>query len=200
MDEGSKKNMVSSEYMINFTVRCDFKTAGLYVYLSENENVFDDIISDSTTLDENELMPVMTPQKVFTDNNLPEGWHYFTVPAFDIDTEDIPYPLHFAPLLNVSLEEAVDYHRKNGIPLTTFMNVEILKNDRTMEVDKGEYKIDWDNLIAYIYNCNRQQEYRKWCLLHLGTYRLDDRQKSRHRMYSWHQSSCLLLHYRLTVS
>ena len=62
--------------------------------------------------------------------------------------------------MNTSLEEAVDYHRKNGIPLSTFINIEILKNDRTMEIDRKEYEIDWENLIAYIYNCNVSQEYR----------------------------------------
>ena len=160
IDEGSKKNMVSDDYMINFTVRCDFKTAGLYVYSSENEDAFEGVLDDSTILDEHELMPVMTPQKIFSDKSLPEGWHYYTVPAFDIDSDERPYPLHFSALLNTSLEEAVDYHKKNGIPLSTFINIEILKNNRTMEIDRKEYEIDWENLIAYIYNCNIGQEYR----------------------------------------
>ena len=158
IDEGNKKNMVSNEYIINFSVRCDFNTAGLYVYSSENDSAFDlpsDIIIDEAT-----MVPMITPQEVFNNSRLPEGWNIYTVPAFDIDTDDIPYILNFSSLLNTSLEEAVRYHKKNGIPLSSFMKIEILKNNRTMELERKEYEIDWDNLEVKIYNCNIAQEYR----------------------------------------
>lgn len=158
IDEGSKKNMVSDEHIINFTVRCDFKTAGLYVYSSENESAFsapEDII-----IDEVSMVPVLTPQKVYTDDYLPEGWHIYTTPSFNIDSDERPYVLDFSPLLNTSLEEAVRYHKKNGVPLSTFMKIEILKNNREMEIERKEYEIDWDNLSIVIYNCNECQEYR----------------------------------------
>ena len=29
-----------------------------------------------------------------------------------------------------------------------------------MEIERNEYRIDWDNLTVYINNCNRNQEYR----------------------------------------
>lgn len=158
IDEGNKKNMVSNEYIINFSVRCDFNTAGLYVYSSENDSAFDlpsDIIIDEAT-----MVPLITPQEVFSNSSLPEGWNIYTVPAFDIDSDDRPYILNFSSLLNTSLEEAVRYHKKNGIPLSSFMNIEILKNGRTMELERKEYEIDWDNLEVRIYNCNEMQEYR----------------------------------------
>lgn len=159
IDEGSKKNMVSDEYIINFSVRCDFNTAGLYVYTSENDLAFGNL-PESTVLDETTMVPTLTPQTVFTKSHLPEGWNVFTMPAFDLDNDDVPYILDFSPLLNTSLEEAVKYHRENGIPLSSFLKIEILKNNREMDIEKNEYEIDWDNLSIKVYNCDRNQEYR----------------------------------------
>lgn len=173
IDEPVKKNHVVDECYINFTVRCDFNTAGMYVYLSDNDKVFE---NDMNKLPEelltDELVPVMTPQQIFNKRTLPNGWQLFTAPAFDIDTDEMPYPLDFSVLLNTSLLEAVKYHKKNGIPLVTFMNIEILKNNRTMEIERNEYSIDWDNLTVYINNCNRNQEYR--LLLSVNTQYLND--------------------------
>ena len=92
--------------------------------------------------------------------------------AFDIDSDERPYPLDFSVLLNTSLSEAIKYHKKNGIPLDTFMHIDMLKNNRTMEIERNEYRIDWDNLTVYINNCNTAQEYR--FLLSINTVYLND--------------------------
>lgn len=173
IDEGSKKNQVVEEHLITFSVRCDFNTAGLYVYLSENEEVFNDYEpNNELDLSGSEIVPIITPQQIFSNRTLPNGWQIFTMPAFDIDSDERPYPLDFSVLLNTSLEEAVKYHKENGIPLTTFMDIEITKNGRTMEIDRNEYYIDWDNLTVYINNCNIVQEYR--FILSVNTVYLND--------------------------
>ena len=173
IDEPSKKNQVVDECMINFTVRCDFNTAGLYVYLSDNDKAFENNTSPlPDDFNPSELVPIITPQQLFTNRTLPNGWQLFTTPAFDIDSDERPYPLDFSVLLNTSLSEAVKYHKKNGIPLDTFMHIDILKNNRTMEIERNEYRIDWDNLTVYINNCNTAQEYR--FLLSINTMYLND--------------------------
>ena len=68
--------------------------------------------------------------------------------------------MSFKEFINTSLNEAIKYHKKNGIPLDSFMNIEVHKNDRIMDEKRGEYKIDWDNLTILIYNCNIHQDYR----------------------------------------
>ena len=40
------------------------------------------------------------------------------------------------------------------------MNIEVQKNGRTMDIKRGEYKIDWDELKLLIYNCNIHEDYR----------------------------------------
>ena len=163
IDDPGKKNQVTDECLINFTLRCDFNTAGLYVYLSNNDTVFEEFERENLHLTdifrETSMISVVTPQKVY-NRTLPNGWQIFTTPAFDIDTDERPYPLDFSVLLNTSLNEAVRYHRKHGIPLTTFMNIEVIKNNRTMKPENKEYEIDWDNLTIYVHNCNINVEYR----------------------------------------
>lgn len=161
IDDPSKKGFVADACAINFTLRCDFNTAGLYVYLSNNDTVFEEFEKAGICegIDTIKLVNVTTPQVIY-NRTLPNGWQIFTTPAFDIDTDERPYPLDFSVLLNTSLNEAVSFHRKHGIPLTTFMGVEVLKNNRTMEIEKNEYYIDWDNLTLYVNNCNINQEYR----------------------------------------
>ena len=163
IDDPGKKNQVTDECLINFTLRCDFNTAGLYVYLSNNDTVFEEFERENLHMTdifrETSMISVVTPQKVY-NRTLPNGWQIFTTPAFDIDTDERPYPLDFSVLLNTSLNEAVRYHRKHGIPLTTFMNIEVIKNNRTMKPENKEYEIDWDNLTIYVYNCNINVEYR----------------------------------------
>jgi hypothetical protein len=175
IDEPNKKNQVVEECTISFSLRCDFNTAGLYLYLSNNDVIFNEELDTppfSNNVNETEMLPIITPQHIYNNTNLPKGWQMFTTPAFDIDTNERPYPLDFSVLLNTSLLEAVSYHNKNGIPLTTFMNIEILKNNRTMQIEQGEYDIDWKNLTVNIYNCNENQEYR--FILSVNTLYLND--------------------------
>lgn len=171
IDDGAKKNQISDNFMINFTVRCDFNTAGLYVLVAENEDIFNEFEPNNELLDERELIPLVTPQSIFKVD-LPAGWNLFTLPAFDIDTDERPYPLDFSVLLNTSLMEAVKYHKANGIPLNTFMDITITKNGRIMEPERKEYEIDWDNLTVYVYNCNIAQEYR--FILYVNTLYLNE--------------------------
>lgn len=162
IDDPNKKGMVSDEAIISFSLRCDFNTAGMYVYLSNNDAIFDADINDDISEklnDANSLVSVTTPQEIYTNKVLPNGWQVVMTPSFVVDSDERPYPLDFTILLNTSLKEAVSYHKKHGIPITTFMAVDILKSSRTMEVDK-EYKIDWDNLVLYVYNCDEKIDYR----------------------------------------
>ena len=163
IDDPNKKNMVSEECYITFSLRCDFNTAGLYVYLSNNDTIFEEIQNEGlhdNLSDINTLVPTTTPQWYHTNRTMPDGWQVFTMPAFEIDTDDIPYKLDFSVLLNLSLNEALNYHKKHGIPITTFMNAVVLKGTREMEIERKEYEIDWDNLMLYVYNRNITSEYR----------------------------------------
>ena len=44
--------------------------------------------------------------------------------------------------------------------MTTFLDAVVLKGPREMEVERKEYRIDWDELKLYVYNCSITAEYR----------------------------------------
>lgn len=162
MDEGNKKGQIYDSYNITFSVRCDFITAGLYYYMSDNDSIFNKQLQSNDDLLIDSIVPVITPQQIYSNSKIPEGWNLYIAPAFDLSdyNEKPPYVLSFKEFINTSLNEAIKYHRKNGIPLDSFMNIEVHKNDRIMDEKRGEYKIDWDNLNILIYNCNVHQDYR----------------------------------------
>ena len=172
IDDPSKKNQVSDEAVINFSLRCDFNTAGLYLYLSHNDIIFDEHIEEYLVSDNVSIIPVTTPQNVFTNKIMPNGYQVYTSVAFEIDNDEVPYPLDFSVLLNTSLKEAVNYHQQHGIPLSMFIDIEVLKNNRVMEIDKGEYYIELEKLMIYVRNCNRDAEYR--FILSVNTRYLND--------------------------
>lgn len=176
IDDPNKKNQVTDECLINFTLRCDFNTAGLYVYLSNNDTVFEEFEKEGMyegmhDIFADKLLSVTTPQIIY-NRTLPNGWQIYTTPAFDIDSDERPYPLDFSVLLNASLMEAIKYHKKHGIPLTVFMDAEVIKGDRVMDPERKEYEIDWENLTLYVYNCTKNIDYR--FVLSVNTVYLND--------------------------
>lgn len=163
MDDPNNKNMVSDECIITFSLRCDFNTAGLYVYLSNNDVIFDKLLNEGLQddiLGNDKLVPTITPQYYYTNRTMPNGWQVFTMPSFEIDTDEVPYPLDLSVLLNVSLTEAYNYHKKHGIPISTFLDAVVLKGSREMEVERNEFRVDWENLMLYVNNCDIAAEYR----------------------------------------
>lgn len=168
MDEGNKRGQITDTFMINFSVRCDFVTAGLYNYVSDNDEIFDNFTPTDEIENVTNIIPIITPQKIYSNSTLPAGWNMYIAPAFDLSDYDgkPPYILDMNQLMNTSLNEAIRYHRENGIPLSTFMKIEVQKNGRTMDIKRGEYKINWDELKLEIYNCNTSKEYRLLLSVH----------------------------------
>lgn len=168
MDEGNKRGQITDTFMINFSVRCDFVTAGLYNYVSDNDEIFDNFTPTDEIENVTNIIPIITPQKIYSNSTLPAGWNIYIAPAFDLSDYDgkPPYILDMNQLMNTSLNEAIRYHRENGIPLSTFMKIEVQKNGRTMDIKRGEYKINWDELKLEIYNCNTSKEYRLLLSVH----------------------------------
>ena len=163
IDDPSKKNMVADECAINFSLRCDFNTAGLYVYLSNNDIIFDEALNEGMKdelSDFASMIPVVTPQNYYTNKTMPNGYQVFTTPSFEIDTDERPYPLDFSVLMNTSLNEAIKYHKQHGIPISMFLDAVVMKIDREMKMEDNEYYIDWENLTLYVNNCTPNTNYR----------------------------------------
>lgn len=158
IDEGSKKGFTTDNFQINFTVDCEFSTAGLYYYFTKNKEV---IKTYEPTIDETDssvMVPIFTVPNMY-DVELPDGWTVYTSPMYSVDSHR-PEDLPFAEILNTSLTEAISYHKKHGIPLSLFISASVMKGNKLMSEEAGEYKIDWDNLVLTTINCNPSSTYR----------------------------------------
>ncbi len=207
IDEGSRKGQISDNFQINFTVNCEFSTAGLYYYFTENKKIIDDFIPsyEEDNSNSSQMTPIFTVSNIY-DIELPPGWNVYTSPMYTVEgtkSEELEFEallntslieainyhrqhgipelppgwnvytspmytvegtkseeLEFEALLNTSLIEAINYHRQHGIPLSVFLSATVMKNNKVMSEENGEYKIDWDRLVITTYNCNPSSTYR----------------------------------------
>ncbi|WP_304576598.1 hypothetical protein [Romboutsia ilealis] len=160
MDDGVRKGYTTDNFQINFTINCEFSTAGLYYYFTRNRELVKRFVPQYEEVETNssQMIPIFTVSNIF-DIELPEGWNVYTSPMYTVDSNK-PEELEFEPLINTSLKEVINYHRKNGIPLSVFLSASVLKGNKLMSEELGEYKIDWDKLTITTYNCNPSSTYR----------------------------------------
>ena len=103
------------------------------------------------------MVPIFTVSNIFEE--LPPGWNVYMSPMYMVEGQR-PEELPFGELLNTSLMEVVRYHKDNGIPYDVFMSATVMKGNKVMSEELGEYKIDWENLTITTYNCNPSSTYR----------------------------------------
>lgn len=175
VDEGNKKGHVYDSFAINFTVNCEFSTAGLYYFFTKTPNLISDFEQDSENSQEElpsgQMVPIFTVSNLF-DVEVPEGWNLYTSPMYTVEEDKKPFDLDFSILLNTSLVECINYHNRHGIPINTFIKVTVMKGNKMMSEEIGEYKIDWEKLILTTYNSNTSSTYR--FIMHVNTQYIND--------------------------
>lgn len=63
-----------------------------------------------------------------------------------------------APILNQSLETVIDYHLRNGMPMSRFINIQFRENGNIL-TDEAFY-INWVNRELIVTNPNVRRTYR----------------------------------------
>lgn len=165
VDEGSKTNQVSGSFGINFTVRAEFSTAGLYYLINAKQNIEDKYKNlDKVKYGDDQnrtILPMLTIKDIL-NYKLPDDWNLYMCPMFDIDANDpVPYILSLEQLFNNSLMECVNYHKRHNIPISTFLHVVCFKDNRLMSEERKEYEILWDDDVSIkVYNVNIHSTYR----------------------------------------
>ena len=165
VDEGSKTNQVSGSFGINFTVRSEFSTAGLYYLFNANEGIEDkyrNLTKYNYSDDQNTcIIPSLTIKDII-NYKLPDDWNLYMCPMFDISPKDpVPYVLSLEQLFNNSLMACVKYHKAHNIPVSTFLHVVCFKDNRLMSKERKEYEILWDDDVSIkVYNVNSHSTYR----------------------------------------
>lgn len=163
IDDGNRKGFISNVFSINFTISAEFNSSGIYFYFTKNPNVIDETSFEIVSKD-NEIIPIFTVNNMF-DINLPPGWDLFTTSFYSVSETTPPDILDYSPLLNKSMIKLIDYHKDKGIPCDTFMQVLVMKDNRIMDITKGEYDVDLENSILKTYNVNLASTYRLFIYL-----------------------------------
>lgn len=165
IDDGSKSGQVSDNFMINFVVRTEFSTAGLYYLFSGKQEIPDKyrhLVSSDEYINYGTIQPVFTSKSLF-DMHVPEGWNMYTCPTFSIDKDDtLPFTLSVEQLFNNSLLECMNYHKRFNLPWEVFLNIKCMKDNRLMNKDRREYELIMNNgeLSIRVYNYNYSSTYR----------------------------------------
>lgn len=159
IDDGSKKGMISDTYTITFTVSTEFFAAGLYYLVPKNPKSLNSVVTELRETSSNKLIPLFT----VTDleyNQIADGWNVYAAPMYQVDeestTEDI---LDLSSIFNNSLQKVIEYHKKHGIPIKTFMICHVMKNNIMLR-DNIDYALDYDNLSLITKNINHSATYR----------------------------------------
>ena len=177
IDDGNKKGVVSEAYTVTFTVSTEFNATGLYYYFTEKKTIIDDVVFGPPSKD-GEIVPLFTVENLY-EPKYGEGWTVFTAPMYQVDPNlkkgeyDI---MDITPILNHSVMKCIRYNYNNGVPLETFMKIEVKKDGRTM-TPMIEYDIDFSDLDdpkkidpvinLYTKNCNPNSTYR--IIIHINT-------------------------------
>lgn len=163
VDDGQKSGQTTDDYGINFTVRAEFSTAGMY-YLFSGKRSIDDkyrYLTHDSELVNSSIFPLFTSKNLFVQH-IPEGWQLYMCPTFFIDpTDPKPFVLSVEQIFNNSIQACVDYHKQYNLPFDIFLNVKCLKDNRVMDITRKEYElICEDELSIKIYNWNSSSTYR----------------------------------------
>lgn len=157
IDDGSKKGFVDSQYSITFTISAEFSTAGMYFYFTRSRQVIDEIrMYIGEAGDNGTMIPIFTFQNNMGPK-LPEGWELYGMPMYKV--EKFVDTMSIEPVMNKSILYMIKYHTRHGIPINTFLTIDIYKDSDKLEFGK-DYKIDFDRFTLTTMNGNKNSTYR----------------------------------------
>lgn len=144
-NQGDSVGHITTNYTISFTMRMEFWASGM-LYLFSNK-VFDipkpQIPSDST------LIPVFADVFMLEDLDLSPGWRVYSHASYTLDK---PYDtIDYSTLIQNSIQEVINYHIKNSIPLLNFLDIKVRKLGKLLRYGV-DYEIDYAKNIIQFYN------------------------------------------------
>ena len=163
-EDPAKKNWVSYSCNINFSVTCEFNTISIFNFLTSN---MEKIIGSDVQLkpehgDGINIIPYFTIGNLFDKTTLDNGFEMFYTQAFETDVTkaDKPDTLELKELLErTNIKEILEWHKKQGVPNTVFLQFIIMRNNEKLKLDE-DYTIDWDNFSITVLKSDPDKTYR----------------------------------------
>lgn len=175
IDDGSKRGHVDDSYTVSFTVETEFVTAGIYnvftrepmmdphFFLLDDESH----ITTSVNADKNSIELHLTSLRNL-GLETPTGWDLYGVPAFNVGVSSVPDILDFKPVLNNSLLRVIEYHKEKQIPFAPFIKIAVLKDNKLLNPDEGEYVLDLVNYRILTYKLSKFSTYRMVIMINVN--------------------------------
>ena len=144
-------NLVDSDFPITFTMRCEFNTIGLYDLCVPNPGPFRKLEPKKTSI----AIPIFSDVWNEKDFPLLYGWKIQARPIVKMDWGETE--IYIASIFSNSINEMIDYHLINHIPIETFLSVKLRENKCL--IDDGYY-VDWKRRMLVFTNINYARTYR----------------------------------------
>lgn len=144
-DDGETVGHVTTSFKVTMTIRMEFWTPGItYLFSPRIKEVPPmEIPTDAA------LVPIYADVFDYDDLALAPGWSMYTHASFQLDKprDDID----FRPMLKKSIDQAVEYHMKNAMPLINLIDVKVRKQGKLLS-EGDDYYIDWDKRTVFFNN------------------------------------------------
>ena len=147
----TKIGQVDSDCPITFTMRCEFNTIGLYDLCVPNPGPFRKLEPKKTSI----AIPIFSDIWNEKDFPLLYGWKIIARPIVKMDWDE--HEVSIASIFSNSINEMIDYHLINHIPIETFLSVKLRENKCL--IDDGYY-VDWKRRMLVFTNINYARTYR----------------------------------------
>lgn len=171
IEDGSKKGFVDDAYPINITLETEFFTSGIYFFFTKNPETISDFSLSKSAENAQSIIPIYTMSAI-TNIEPPEGWNLYANTLYKVETSSQPDHLDFSPLINKSLKSAIEYHLKNSIPLNPLIKIFVYKDSELLDIDKGEFEIDYNTLTLITNKVNTTSTYR--LLIYVNIYYINN--------------------------
>lgn len=135
--DGESVGQIMSNYQITFTLKMDFWCPGTNYLFSPNINKTTKIPVNT----DGTLIPLFADIFDFDDLDLRPGWRVYQHACCQLDKPKDDYC--FGKIIDQSVQEILNYHLKNGIPLINFIDIRVRKQGELIH-EGYDYAINWE--------------------------------------------------------
>lgn len=160
-NDPDKHGMVASSAQIDFTLTCEFNTAGLFTYTPRTnaKKLSEQINFEIDYRNQGIIVPMYTFNKLFMEND-DDGWRYFTSRMYRVDESGTTDTMDLEPIFrDTNIKDLIAYHKQQGMDNHVFFNMRVYMVDK--ELTEGtDWKFDFDTFKLYTYKAVKDATYR----------------------------------------
>lgn len=145
IDDGERNGQINDNYQINFTIRMEFYTNGMYFLFSDK--VFK--IKKPTFSDDGSIIPIFTDVLLKEDWNLQTGWTQYNRATCGLS--QMKDTINFSTLLSPAITAAIKYYVERSYYVGEIVDIRIREQGRLMSPGT-EYFVDFENLDIHFNN------------------------------------------------